>query len=110
MTYPIAGLAFTDAEATLSELLDSVGIEHELNPRICGFRPDVWVIDTRLLIECDGIYHDAPRQRHLDSCRQKILERCGYVVMRFSNTEILRNGRRVLATILSTLEQLGYKS
>jgi very-short-patch-repair endonuclease len=99
----------TDAEEILSWHLDEAGIKHELNPYVCGYYPDLLISNSKLLIECDGTYHNAPRQRHLDACREKILKRCGYVVLRFSNTEILRNGRRVLATILSTLEQLGYK-
>ncbi len=107
MEYPVVGLAFTDAEALLSELLDAADIPHQLNPRILGYRSDVWVTGTKLLIECDGAVHLAPQQQHRDACRQKILEKAGYTVLRFKNESILRNSRRVIAAIQAKLNELG---
>jgi very-short-patch-repair endonuclease len=71
---------------------------------------DRYVVDfvclgSKLIIEVDGATHSTDREVWRDSERTRILEACGYHVMRFFNAEIYTNIDGVLETILAELEQ-----
>jgi very-short-patch-repair endonuclease len=54
----------------------------------------IYVVDfvshrERLVIEVDGVTHDAPSQRAHDAERATFIESRGYIVVRFSNDDVL---------------------
>jgi leucyl-tRNA synthetase len=44
-----------------------------------------------LIIEVDGGYHNNPEQQAYDAYRTKELEELGFIILRFSNDEVLKN-------------------
>lgn len=66
---------------------------------------DFVCLDAKLVIEVDGATHSRPHEIARDSERTRILEACGYHVMRLQNADIYDNIEGVLEAILAELEQ-----
>ncbi|MGE5158510.1 MAG: endonuclease domain-containing protein [Gemmatimonas sp.] len=69
---------------------------------------DRYVVDFvslagKLFVEFDGVTHVAPSEIERDEERSKILEACGFHVVRVSNTDVYDNLEGVLETIANTL-------
>ena len=60
--------------------------------------------DNGLIIEVDGGYHSEPRQADEDGQRTEWLESKGYLVLRFTNDEVLYNVENVLNEIEQSLK------
>lgn len=58
-----------------------------------------------LVIELDGSIHRLARVRAKDKYRTKVLTRLGYRVVRFTNTQVLRNTGLVLEQILQLVKE-----
>ncbi|MFD2030393.1 endonuclease domain-containing protein [Ancylobacter dichloromethanicus] len=56
-------------------------------------------VDARLVVELDGGQHAAER----DMQRTRLIEACGYLVIRFWNNDVLTNIDGVLLRIFETL-------
>jgi very-short-patch-repair endonuclease len=69
------------------------------------FVVDFVCLDAKLVIEVDGATHSMDREVRQDAERTRILEICGYHVMRFANAEVCDNGDGVVETILAELER-----
>ena len=69
-----------------------------IGPYICDFSCSY----NGLIVELDGHTHDAA----LDAIRDKYLRSSGYIVLRFSNADVMADMESVLATILHNCEQL----
>ena len=55
--------------------------------------------EAKLIIELDGSQHSQSHIQKQDQTRTRYLEKCGYQVLRFWNTDILTNVEGVLAVI-----------
>jgi len=64
---------------------------------------DFVTLDGKLIIEVDGVTHDSPSERARDTVRTDVLEACGFLVVRVSNTDVYDNLEGVLEMIEGTL-------
>ncbi len=64
---------------------------------------DFVTLDGRLIVEVDGVTHDSEAERARDAVRTEVLARCGFHVVRVSNTDVYENLEGVLEMILATL-------
>lgn len=90
----------TEAESLLWQVLRG--------RRLCGqkfrrqfpiepFIVDFACVEHHLVVELDGLYHDAVYER--DQARQKRIEAAGWQVLRFSNEDVLNNVEGVAIAI-----------
>lgn len=93
----------TPAEARLwSHLRDRQvgGAKFRRQQVIAGFIADFYCHEHALVIEADGLTHEAQH----DAERDAILRDKGFVTLRFTNAEILHDTKTVLARIHKFLE------
>ena len=64
--------------------------------------PDAW-----LIVELDGGQHSFDAALHRDLARSGDLERCGYLVLRFWNREVIENLDGICETILNAAQGRG---
>jgi very-short-patch-repair endonuclease len=64
---------------------------------------DFVTLDGKLIVEVDGVTHAEPAEMARDEARTKMLEACGFLVVRVSNTDVYDNLEGVLEMIESTL-------
>jgi very-short-patch-repair endonuclease len=64
---------------------------------------DFVTIDGKLIVEVDGVTHAEPFELARDKARSEVLEACGFLVVRVSNTDVYENLEGVLEMIESTL-------
>jgi very-short-patch-repair endonuclease len=64
---------------------------------------DFVTLDGKLIVEVDGVTHSEPSEIEKDRVRSKVLEACGFLVVRVSNTDVYDNLEGVLEMIESTL-------
>lgn len=64
---------------------------------------DFVTLDGKLIVEVDGVTHDNDAERARDVIRTGVLERCGFHVVRVSNTDVYENLEGVLEMIAATL-------
>jgi len=62
-------------------------------------------LDGKLIVEVDGVTHSSPRELARDSERTRILESCGFHVVRVTNVDVYENIDGVLEMIERTLRQ-----
>jgi very-short-patch-repair endonuclease len=74
--------------------------QHPLRPYIVDFV----CLPARLVVEIDGPSHDASSEK--DQCRQKLLEDKGYMIVRFSNADVLNDVHAVASTIRQKAKEL----
>jgi very-short-patch-repair endonuclease len=60
---------------------------------------------ARLVIELDGGQHFSDQGEHADVARSAAIEAKGYIVLRFSNLDLLTNRAGVLETIAAALAE-----
>ena len=68
------------------------------------FIVDFCCIECRLVLEIDGSIHEQQRERDVE--RANILETQGYMVLRWSNTDVEKRLPNLLANLRSTLQIL----
>ncbi|WP_440636070.1 endonuclease domain-containing protein [Bradyrhizobium sp. PUT101] len=64
---------------------------------------DFVTLDRKLIIEVDGVTHSSPSEIERDDARTKLLESCGFLVLRVSNTDVYENLEGVLELIETSL-------
>ena len=64
---------------------------------------DFVTLDGKLIIEVDGVTHSNPIEIERDEARTKVLEACGFLVLRVSNTDVYENLEGVLELIRTSL-------
>ena len=64
---------------------------------------DFVTLDGKLIVEDDGVTHAEPSEIARDKARSEVLESCGFLVVRVSNTDVYDNLEGVLEMIESTL-------
>jgi very-short-patch-repair endonuclease len=60
-------------------------------------------LDGKLIVEVDGVTHAEPTEVARDKARSDVLEACGFLVVRVSNTDVYENLEGVLEMIEKTL-------
>ena len=96
----------TEAESILWKYLsgNKMGTHFRRQHPVFGYIPDFICISHRLIIEVDGGYHFEGEQPEKDEERTLQLKQAGYVVLRFTNEEVLCNTDVVLEEIADALE------
>jgi len=64
---------------------------------------DFVTLDGKLIVEVDGVTHAEPPELARDAARTKVLETCGFLVVRVSNIDVYDNLEGVMEMIESTL-------
>jgi very-short-patch-repair endonuclease len=64
---------------------------------------DFVTLDGKLIVEVDGVTHAEPSALARDDARTEVLEACGFLVVRVSNTDVYDNLEGVLEMIERTL-------
>jgi len=95
----------TEAEDVLWEYLRASGLGKPFKRQhiIGAYIADFVCLESHLVIELDGGYHQLPDQKTSDAQRTAELNRMGFRVLRFTNEELFTNVNAVLETIESAL-------
>ena len=98
----------TPAEAVLWKCLKNkeLGIKFRRQHIIDEFIVDFVNLETVLIIEVDGGYHNKEDQKISDQERTEILERKGFKIIRFLNEEVLFSPEEVCYKITVFYHQL----
>jgi cyclase len=73
------------------------------------FIADFYCHKAKLIIEVDGSIHNLPDVKKVDKEKEEYLEQKGYVILRFTNKEIMTSTDAVLGKITQTLTINIYK-
>ena len=60
---------------------------------------DFYCHKVKLIIEVDGTIHDNLEVKETDDARQKELERWGYIIIRFTNQQVMEKAEEVIKII-----------
>jgi very-short-patch-repair endonuclease len=99
-------LSQTSAEAKLWQALRNRRLERWKFRRqhaIDRYVVDFVTLDGKLIVEVDGVTHDKASERARDKARSEVLEACGFLVVRVSNSDVYDNLEGVLEMIERTL-------
>jgi very-short-patch-repair endonuclease len=66
---------------------------------------DFVTLDGKLIVEVDGVTHAESSEIARDKGRSDVLEACGFLVLRVTNTDVYENLEGVIEMIESTLRQ-----
>ena len=102
----------TEAESALWKYLsgNKFGAHFRRQHPIFGYIPDFVSLEHRIIIEIDGGYHFEGEQLEKDAERTKYLNDAGFVVLRYTNEEVLGDIDNVLEDISDTLETTDSKT
>jgi very-short-patch-repair endonuclease len=64
---------------------------------------DFVTLDGKLIVEVDGVTHSEPSEVKRDETRSRVLESCGFLVVRVSDTDVYENLEGVLEMIETSL-------
>ncbi|MBR0692385.1 endonuclease domain-containing protein [Bradyrhizobium lablabi] len=64
---------------------------------------DFVTLDGKLIVEVDGVTHSTASEKRRDATRTEILEACGFLIVRVSNTDVYENLEGVLEMIETSL-------
>lgn len=64
---------------------------------------DFVTLDGKLIVEVDGVTHSSPTEIARDKARTEVLEACGFLVLRVSNTDVYENIEGVLELARTSL-------
>jgi very-short-patch-repair endonuclease len=64
---------------------------------------DFVTLDGKLIVEVDGVTHSEPSEIARDKARKEVLEACGFLIVRVSNTDVYENLEGVLEMIATSL-------
>jgi len=64
---------------------------------------DFVTLDGKLVVEVDGVTHSEPSEVERDEARSRVLESCGFLVVRVSNTDVYENLEEVLEMIETSI-------
>ena len=98
----------TPAETALWETLrgNNLGEKFRRQHIIGDFIVDFVALNSKLVIEVDGGYHDEPGQKEADKLRTEFLDSVGFKVMRFTNEQVLHDTGKVVDEIKANLKTL----
>lgn len=77
---------------------------YEINQRVCGVEVDAFWPELKVIVELDGVQgHATPAQVARDHRRDLKLRTAGYVVLRYSYTQVIHQAEAVLADLRTAL-------
>jgi very-short-patch-repair endonuclease len=100
--------ADSDLESLMGEILATFRLPNaEFHARIGGYEVDFWIVDSNVVIECDGWEsHGIDRnQFEFDRVRDADLTAKGFITMRVTWRQMIGNPRAVARRIEATLAQ-----
>ena len=80
-----------------------MGVRFRRQHIIDNFIPDFVALSQKIIIEIDGKIHDFRKED--DANRQHLLEKEGYIVLRFTNDEVINELDTVLIKIKDVIQQ-----
>ena len=91
----------TEAENVLWQRIrnNQLGVKVRRQHSIHGFIVDFSILETKLVIEIDGEYHNTPDQKKYDDAREKFLKEFDLDLVRFSNQEVINDTELVIEKI-----------
>ncbi|WP_267424968.1 DUF559 domain-containing protein [Methylobacterium sp. GC_Met_2] len=98
----------TTAEAKLWRVLRNRalnGRKFRRQPPIDRFIVDFVCTEAKLIVEGDGATHSTAAEIAWDTERTRLIEACGFTLLRITNADIHKNRDGVRETILATLER-----
>ena len=98
----------TEAESAMWEMLRGKNLDAKFRRQhiIGTYIVDFVCLDTQLVVEIDGGYHNDPEQKELDRRRTNFLQSKGFSVLRFTNEEVIGNADETLGIIKNALKHL----
>jgi 2-C-methyl-D-erythritol 2,4-cyclodiphosphate synthase len=96
----------TEAESLLWNYLsdNKMGVHFRRQHPVYNYIPDFVCLSKKLIIEVDGAYHLEEEQPEKDEERTSYLNKEGFVVLRFTNEEVLCDIDNTLEVIADALE------
>lgn len=98
----------TEAERALWEIVRGnkmAGFKFRRQHIISNYIADFICLSEKLIIEVDGLHHQLPENKINDEERTKELNKYGFDVLRFTNSQILNDTDDVINTIVLRLEE-----
>ena len=96
----------TDAEQWIWEHLRTIpDIRFRRQHPIGDYIVDFVCLKLNLIIEVDGAYHNEPQQQTEDAIRSEYLREHGFIILRFTNEEVLYDTESVIQTINKQIQQ-----
>jgi very-short-patch-repair endonuclease len=95
----------TDAERILWSLLRTRqlgGLRFRRQQPVGPYIVDFFCPSAKLIVELDGSQHGTDQAISYDDDRTRFLQSCGYRVLRFWNTDVMKNRDSVIETIHHT--------
>jgi very-short-patch-repair endonuclease len=92
----------TDAEKALWARLrgrKAAGLKFRRQFPIVGRVADFACVEARLVLELDGAIHDLPDVQERDLRRSEAIEADGWLILRFTNRQVLGNPETVIKAI-----------
>ena len=98
----------TEAEAALWEVLraNQLGEKFRRQHVIGDFIVDFVALNSKLVIEVDGAYHNNAEQMEADKLRSEFLNEAGFKVLRFTNEQVLQDTDNTIKEIKANLKAL----
>ncbi len=98
----------TEAEAALWESLraNQLGEKFRRQHIIGDFIVDFVALNSKLIIEVDGAYHNDAEQMEADKLRSEFLNEVGFKVLRFTNEQVLQDTDNTIKEIKANLKTL----
>ena len=98
----------TEAESVMWQMLRGKNLDAKFRRQhiIGDYIVDFVCLDTQLVIEIDGGYHNELEQEELDRQRTNFLQSKGFSVLRFTNEEVLVNTDNTISVIRNALKYL----
>lgn len=93
----------TRHEAMMYDLLTENGFYFDTQVRIGPYIADALIRQGRIVVEIDGPIHDS--QKDYDLSRDRYMWRCGYRVIRFTNSEIGKEPKVVIEKLKSFVSE-----
>lgn len=78
---------------------ERMGIKFRRQHSVGGYILDFYCPKKKLIIELDGGVHKQKENEEYDRVRDKFFQELGYLILRFTNTQIEQNINEVLRTI-----------
>ena len=96
----------TKAEKDLWECLRDRKINYKIRRQhiVNGFIADFICIEKKVIIEVDGGIHETKKQKERDKFRTEVLNKNGFIVIRYTNEEVLENPYEVAKKIKIELD------
>ena len=96
----------TDAEKWMWEHLRTIpDVRFRRQHPIGDYIVDFVCLKFNLIIEVDGAYHNEPQQQTEDAIRSDYSRDHGFIILRFTNEEVLYDTESVIQTINKQIQQ-----